>query len=35
METDKFHAAELFLSNLLQVVTSPPGHDDWQLAVDG
>lgn len=33
METDEFHLVELFLSNLLQVVTSPPVHDDWQLAV--
>lgn len=33
METDEFHLVELFLSDLLQVVTSPPGHDGWQLAV--
>lgn len=34
METDEFHLVELLLSNCLQVVTSPPVHDDWQLAVD-
>lgn len=33
VETDAFHLVELFLSKLLQVVTSPPEHDDWQLAV--
>lgn len=33
METDGFHSAELTLSDSLQVVTSPPVHDGWQLAV--
>ena len=33
METGTFHLAELFLSDQLQAVTSPAGHDDWELAV--